>query len=103
MEPDVIIVIGPPRSGKTLNRDAIARAYRCTKVYDAVEYELKIALKSSTERILVLAQEIPPDPTVETRARSQKALAKVPRLPGRVVSIEQAKQMCGDEWIEPKL
>lgn len=99
MEADCVIVIGPPRSGKTLNQEAIARAFRCGKIYNDGEYELK----NASGRVLVLAQELPPDPTVETRARSKKGLAKVPRMPGQVVTIEQAKAACGDEWVEPRL
>lgn len=96
---DAVIVIGPPRSGKTLNREAIAKAYGCEKIYDAGEYELKTA----TGRVLVLAQEHPGDPAVETRARSAERLAKVPRMPGRVVTIDEAKKACGAAWLEPKI
>jgi hypothetical protein len=86
MSANKIIVIGPQRSGKTINQDAIRQAYKCQAAYDAGDPRIK----SATGRIVVLAVDHPQDP-YDRRYK----------MDGTVVTIEEAKVMCGERWVEP--
>lgn len=81
------IVIGPPRSGKTLNAKAIAFAYGCDAIVDRVEGKALVRMfqEEGGTHILILTNEPLP-------------------IRGRNVTIEAARRKCrkcGVDWIEP--
>lgn len=88
MEPEYIILISQQRSGKTLNKNAIAKSFKCDSVFDAGFNDGE--LTKAEGRVLVLANSRPRDPRDRRRW-----------LVGEIITIEQAKAACGDEWVEP--
>lgn len=81
MKKEIVIVYGPPKSGKTLNRDAIAKHYSCDAIFDGDD---AYQIMNHEGRCLVLANE----PSV-------KGLQV--RWP-EIVPIESVKEALGEEW-----
>jgi hypothetical protein len=78
---EIIIVYGPPKSGKTLNREAIAKHFSCDAIFDGGDAE---GIMNHEGRCLVLASE----PSVEGL-----------KIHGaEIVSIFSVKKALGEEW-----
>ena len=81
MTKEIVIVYGPPKSGKTLNRDAIAKHYSCDAIFDGDD---AYRIRNHEGRCLVLANE----PSVE----GMKIYG------AEIVPVESVKEALGEEW-----
>lgn len=85
-----IIVIGPQASGKTLNAEAIAKAYGCSTIIDLGKESLPRKTYGFVTDALILAR------------RKGDIMDKWRvHFSGRLVTIKQAATKCGDTWINP--
>ncbi len=95
--PTIVVIYGPPESGKTINRVALVKHYKCDHVFDSGFDDMQI--EESKGRVMVLSHfpEIP-DP----RYRGRKRPALRPRIkPSLAVSVAEAKIAIGNEWVDP--
>lgn len=94
----IVILIGEPRTGKTLNCEAIKKAYGCRHSLDGVsslslrsQYGGYPVFELAKSGLLIINTIHPKDPRDMRR-----------KLPGQVISVADAKKKVGTEWIEPK-
>jgi len=86
-----VILLGPQRSGKTLNREAIAEKFNCAEIFDGLSIR-SWRPKDPGASTLLIFTEHPNDP--EDRRK---------KLPGLVVSVKEARELLGDQWVEPRI
>lgn len=82
--PTYVIIHGPPCSGKTLNREALRKHYKCGPVFD---HDLS-GLAEARGRILILTESKP----VLSPGNGRLALE------GKYIPIEEAKIALGAKW-----
>jgi len=90
---EFVIIVGGFSTGKTLNKGAIKRYFRCDECYDCPGEELGIR-KSQAGRILIL--------TTDADVKDPRGtLKRKPRMEGVRVSVSQVRELLGSAWIEP--
>jgi len=85
MKAHYTIIIGPPRCGKTLNSEEIAKAYGCSKVLDGCQIR-----RIDRGEILVLSNDHPRDPFDRRK-----------KVSGRLLDLEVVKRKLGNKWVQP--
>ena len=84
MMKEIVIVYGPPMSGKTLNKEIIAEHFKCDAVFDGLEGDKVFEYPG---RCLVL---------------SNQPKVSVMEINGaEIVHVERVKELIGDAWREP--
>jgi len=83
---EIVIVYGPPMSGKTLNKEILAEHFKCDAVFDGVEGN-KVFEYSG--RCLVLS--------------NQPKVSGMEVNGAEIVHVERVKELIGDAWREPSL
>lgn len=89
--PKYVILYGPPRSGKTINKEALRVHYKCDYVFDAVADDASIL--SAGGRVMVLSHDENPRGPAGHRKLYKKHTSKV--------SIEAAALALGSAFIVP--
>ena len=88
---EYIIILGPPASGKTLNREALRKHYKCDHVFDGGFDRAKIV--AAAGRIMVLTC----DPNLKGPSGHRKMFKNAVWIPVRAAEIA-----LGSRWIAPE-
>lgn len=84
---DLIVIYGPPGSGKTLNGEALRQHFGCDAVLDEGQQALSSIHSLKAESVLALVC----DPT------------PLFSMAGMIIKIETAAKALGDKWVAPRV